>query len=567
MGGIGKTVEIKKLHQQVKDREPFYLFKATEFSLSRLVDFYPKIDIQAFLSAFQDSERKTIIIDSAEKIFDLDNDEPFKEFITLLVNHHWQIIFTTRNSYLDDLSYILTDRLNLNPFFISIESLTREELFSLADRHNFLIPDDEKVTELLTTPFYLNHYLSHYDISIQNFSYPEFKENLWNSLIRKSQPEREAKFLDVVKRKILEGNFFIDVATTEGVESLLQDEILSHEKGSYFITHDLYEEWALNKIIEQEYLRKELSLNFFQSITSALPIRRVFRQWVSEKLLLDDQAFLNNLYDCIEEETLEQYWKDEILTSLLLSKYADAFFNYFRSDLLQNDELFKKICFILRISCKTTDTSLFKNIGIKQTDLINYAQYLITQPKGEGWKILINFIYQNRCFLIERHINQILPVLLDWVLKNKEGKTTRLAGLIALELYKQSDADEEYLRDNNEKELLKILSNSASEIKVELEVLADEILQKNIKSSEVPYLSFAEYLLTNMEAWNIARVIPTKTFELAWLFWLKDDSDKKDFSPSFIEDKEKFGVTVKYPFQYFPASAFVILPKNNTDYK
>lgn len=225
IGGIGKTVEIKKLHQRVKDKEPFYLFKATEFNLNRLVDFYPVVNIEAFLSAFQYSERKTIVIDSAEKILDLKNDEPFKEFITLLVKYHWQIIFTTRNSYLDDLIYMLKDRLSLNPCLIPIQRLAIEELFSLADSNNFQIPEDEKVKELLTIPFYLNHYLSHYDPSNQNFSYAEFKDNLWNSIIRKSKPEREAKFLEVVKRKVLEGSFFIDATTIDGVESLLQDEI------------------------------------------------------------------------------------------------------------------------------------------------------------------------------------------------------------------------------------------------------------------------------------------------------------------------------------------------------
>lgn len=556
IGGVGKTVEIKKTHQQIKDIQPFYLFKATEFNLNRLVDFYPAVDVDAFLSAFQDSERKTIVIDSAEKILDLENDDPFKEFIMLSVKYDWQIIFTTRDSYLDDLIYMLKDRLHLNPCLIPIQRLTIEELFTLADSNNFQIPEDEKVKELLTVPFYLNHYLSHYDPSNQNFSYAEFKDNLWNSIIRKSKPEREAKFLEVVKRKVLEGSFFIDATTIDGVESLLQDEILSNEKGNYFITHDLYEEWALNKIIEQAYLRQDLSLNFFQSITSSLPVRRAFRQWVSEKLLLNDQEFLNNLYDCIEEIKLEQHWKDEILTSLLLSKDAGAFFNYFRHELSQNSELFRKICFILRIACKTTDTSLFKDIGIKQVDLINGAQYLFSQPKGEGWNVLIDFIYQYRNSLIERETNQILPLLQDWVLKNKEGETTRLAGLIALDLYKKSHANKQYLKDNNEKVLLRILSNSACEIKEELEILTDKILQNNVNSSKAPYFSFAEYLLTNIEAWNIAKVIPTRTLALAQLFWLKDYSNKRESFYSRIKDEEKFGVTNNSSFRYFPASAW-----------
>jgi len=80
--------------------------------------------------------RYTIVIDSAEKILDLSNDQPFKEFIQLLLNNQWQIVFTTRDSYVDDLNYMIIDRLKLTPSHINIPKLDLEELSSLAKTYD-----------------------------------------------------------------------------------------------------------------------------------------------------------------------------------------------------------------------------------------------------------------------------------------------------------------------------------------------------------------------------------------------------------------------------------------------
>jgi hypothetical protein len=44
----------------------------------------------------------------------------------------------------------------------------------------------------------------------------------------------------------------------------------------------------LEKIIEREFLKKTSNQDFFEKIGQSLSIRRSFRNWLSEKLLLKD---------------------------------------------------------------------------------------------------------------------------------------------------------------------------------------------------------------------------------------------------------------------------------------
>jgi hypothetical protein len=48
VGGVGKTVLIKKLYEQVKDEVPFVVFKATEFELRNINDLYENFSFYDF---------------------------------------------------------------------------------------------------------------------------------------------------------------------------------------------------------------------------------------------------------------------------------------------------------------------------------------------------------------------------------------------------------------------------------------------------------------------------------------------------------------------------------------
>jgi len=290
VGGVGKTAVIKNLYEQVKEIIPFYIFKATEFELRNINNLFKDFGFQDFVKIHKEENNKIIVIDSAEKLLDLENTDPFKEFLLNLIENSWKIIFTTRDNYLKDLNYEFFEIYNIAPFNINIQELDIDELNLISKRYDFPLPKDEKVLDLIKNLFYLNEYLKFYNDDENELDYISFKNKLWNKNIKKGRPAREQCFLQIAFKRANKGQFFIVPNCESRIldDELRNDGILGYETAGYFITHDIYEEWALEKIIETEFIKRMTNQNFFQEIGQSLPIRRSFRNWLSEKLLLED---------------------------------------------------------------------------------------------------------------------------------------------------------------------------------------------------------------------------------------------------------------------------------------
>jgi Cdc6-like AAA superfamily ATPase len=99
--GVGKTAVIKDLYNEVKDKTPFFVFKATEFNvphINQLFKDYGAFTLSDFVREHEEFAEKYVVIDSAEKLTDLVRPEVFQEFLSTLLSGGWKILFTTRLS-------------------------------------------------------------------------------------------------------------------------------------------------------------------------------------------------------------------------------------------------------------------------------------------------------------------------------------------------------------------------------------------------------------------------------------------------------------------------------------
>lgn len=521
VGGVGKTALIKKLYEQVKDQVPFFVFKATEFELRNINGLYTDFSFYDFAKVCKDEETKIVVIDSAERLLDLKNHDPFKEFLSVLIKEKWKIIFTTRGNYLEDLNYQFFEIYNIAPLNISINNLELKELSKISEEHSFSLPEDEKLLDLIRNPFYLNEYLK-FHIDKEELEYRGFKNKLWNKNIRKSKPEREQCFLQIAFERAETGQFFIIPSCESNIldNELVKDGILGYEIAGYFITHDIYEEWALEKIIEREFLKKTSNQDFFEKIGQSLSIRRSFRNWLSEKLLLKDGGIKNFIEEAIDSKEIKVFWKDEILVSVLLSNYSKVFFDLFKDELLSDEQkLLRKLTFILRIACKEVDNDFFRQLGIKNLNLFS-LKYTLTKPKGQGWENLIKFVFDNIKSIGIKNINFILPVIHDWNSKIMEGETTRLSSLIALQYYQWIISKDVYFsRDDTKEHLLQTIVYGSSEIKDELKEIFDKVLKNKWKNHRDLYYELSKIILTKLEGVHTSKALPEDVLKLADLFW------------------------------------------------
>lgn len=563
VGGVGKTAIIKNLYKEIKNDIPFYIFKANEFSVNRISDLFEGFSLKDFIEAHKDEKNKIIVIDSAEKLLEIQNADIFKEFLLALIKNNWKIIFTTRNNYLEDLTYEFIEIHKIFPFNLYIQNLSKLELEKLSIKYDFSLPEDLKLLDLIENPFYLSEYLKFYNEN-EALDYPNFKEKLWNKIIKKSKPARERCFLQTALKRANQSQFFVNPDFDHQVlDKLVQDGILGYETAGYFITHDIYEEWALEKIINSEFINKQDNKEFFENIGESLPIRRSFRNWVSEKLFLEDDSIKQFIEEIIYDEEIESFWKDEILVSILLSDYSEVFFELFNEKLIEDDlNLLKRLTFLLRIACKEVDNDLFKHLGIN----LNSIGYIFTKPKGKGWKSLIKFVYNNLDAIKIENIKFILPIIHDWNSKFKEGETTKQSGLIALKYYKWIIKEDKYLDKDIEEKLLQTILYSASEIKDELIIIFDEIFKNNWKNHRDPYNELIRAILTKIgDNLEVIKVLPEYVLKLADLFWFRTPinhdfrNSKHQGNLPIIDDPLDLDGNFcieSHITDYFPSSAF-----------
>ena len=558
-GGVGKTAVIKKLYKDTKNIYPIYVFKANEFDLRHINDIFTGFKFKDFIDAHKDETSPTVIIDSAEKIMDLKNRDPFKEFLSVLIENNWKIIFTTRDNYLGDLNYEFSEIYKIAPLNIKLPILRSDELISISSEFNFSLPRDEKLLNIIKTPFYLSKYLKYYKED-SKISYIGFRDELWNGEIKKTKPAREQCFLRVAFERVNNGQFFITPNCETQIldEELGKDGILRYESPhGYFITHDIYEEWALEKIIENEFIRKPSVQTFFDGIGESLPMRRSFRKWVSEKLLLEDNAIKGFIEEVIGDEGIESFWKDELLVSVLLSDYSETFFEIFEGELLSdNQKLLRKIVLLLRVACKEVDDDFFKQLGIKKIDLLS-LNYVFTKPKGQGWNSLIKFIFEHSANIGIKNVDFILPVIFDWNKKFKSGATTRFSSLIALQYYQWVIDDDIHLsREDASNHILPTIINGSPEIQNELADLFKLVIKNRWKNHRDPYYDLVKTILTKLEGVDVARVLPNYVLQLADLFWIySPKNDHPFYSSSRMGVERYFGLEDNHG-DYFPESAY-----------
>ncbi|MCL0119328.1 ATP-binding protein, partial [Klebsiella pneumoniae] len=210
--------------------------------------------------------------------------------------------------------------------------------------------------------------------------------------------------------------------------------------------------------------------------------------WISERLLLDDQSIKPFIAEIVCGEGISNFWKDELWVAVLLSDNSSIFFNYFKRYLLSSDQnLLKRLTFLLRLACKDVDYDLLKQLGVSNSDLLS-IKYVLTKPKGTGWQSVIQFIYENLDEIGIRNINFILPVIQEWNQRNKVGETTRLSSLIALKYYQWTVDEDVYLSGrDNEKNILHTILHGAAMIKPEMEEVLVKVLKNRWNEHGTPY--------------------------------------------------------------------------------
>lgn len=105
-------------------------------------------------------------------------------------------------------------------------------------------------------------------------TFADFKKVLWDKQIAKTTSRkdnihirRSECFIELAKKRANQGSFFIksDGLDPSALQKLVEDEIVGYDDRAlgYFIAHDIYEEWALEKVIEASFLKSSEPDDFY----------------------------------------------------------------------------------------------------------------------------------------------------------------------------------------------------------------------------------------------------------------------------------------------------------------
>lgn len=555
-GGCGKTAIFKEYYNSYFKKTPICVFKANELNVNHINDIFHfdhKFTFAQFLNAYKDEPLKIFVIDSAEKLAEISNNDILTTLIQKLKENAWNIIFTTRYAYLNDLTFHIKENYQL-PFDVNDVSLIgADELKSIADEFKFSLPDNQKFLERLRNLFYLREYVQQYSNIDKQGNYNGFIDLLWKKRIQNTVQkdnlhlERERCIISIAKQRCETGRFYInaDSLPQPALFQLKQDEILGYDDthNGYFITHDIYEEWTLDKIVSRSFSNYSNTKEFFDDLGNSLPIRRAFRLWLSDHLSENSneiESFIQGAFTNIE---VTQFWKDEILVSVLLSDYSGAFFNFFEKEIIANDfKILKRILFLLRIAC--TDISAIENIEI-------------IKPKGKGWEEVISLIHKHKSNFFDNNLKLVLPVLTDWCDFNKTGETTKYAGLLALSVIQKTETEANfYMHEVAEENILKVIFNAANELKTELKEIFDKVVSNTWTEHRDPYEGLCSKILEKPYiATELIKTLPLSVIQLCDLFWQKQPKKQDRFGYDRDTMESRYGLSGKHEFNYFPSSA------------
>ena len=556
-GGCGKTAIFKEFYNSYFKKMPICVFKANELNVNHINDIFHiehKFTFAQFLNAYKDEPLKIFVIDSAEKLAEISNNDILTTLIQKLKENAWNIIFTTRYAYLNDLTFHIKENYQL-PFDVNDVSLIGiEELKSIADEFKFSLPDNQKFIERLRNLFYLREYVQHYSNIDKQGNYKGFIDLLWkkriqNNAVQKDNLhlEREKCIISISKKRCDTGRFYIssDNLPQSALFQLKQDEILGYDDthSGYFITHDIYEEWTLDRIVSRSFSNASTTKEFLDDLGNSLPIRRAFRLWLSDHLSENSKEIETFIQSAFTSTDVTQFWKDEILVSVLLSDYSETFFKFFEKEIIANNfKLLKRILFLLRIAC--THISAIQDIEI-------------IKPKGKGWEEVIALIHKHKFDFFDSNLKLVLPVLTDWCEFNKKGLTTKYAGLLALSVIQKTETEENfYMHEVAEENILKVVFNAANELKSELKEIFDKVVSNKWTDHNAPYEGLCSKILEKPYiAIELIKTLPLSVIQLCDLYWQKQPKKQDRYGYDRDTMESRYGLAGKHEFKYFPSSA------------
>ncbi len=578
--GSGKSGIIREFAKHLGNRVPVFCLRTEDLNKPHLDSVFTSIGLHCSLneltSYFALMPKKYLLIESIEKLLELEYRNAFDDLLNFIrQSGNWTIIASGREYSYQQITFGFLNLKKMKWTSLTVTEFDDDEVETLLDEIPGIKPlgNNPAIRKLIHNPFMAELAVRVVDAGSQFSSTDDeavFHEAVWRNVIADESyrkdglpARRKQTFIDVAVNRAMAMAYGVPESSFDPIAllKLEEDHLIRRDsvKGLVSPAHDILEDWALAEFIEERFKIHGVDIDAFVDSVGFQPaINRAFRLWLHQKLRYDPESedVVTFVINVISGKI--PFWRDEAITSVLLGDNPICFFHRLHDRLFENDaELLKRFGFLLRISCKATDTSFVKQIA--GDDIASgTAEGLWLMPYGKGWESLISFLFENRSRITRDLIPHLSAVLDEWVSKinvNEEPpKPAREVGLLSiylLELIK-----DEYRREKTRKKLLGVIIRVVSTIVPEFQALLDRDILSNMPRSrrDTPRYVFQllPMVLVSFESVFLCKYCPETLIKLAWHTWLKADELSNRSRPGV---EECFGLNEhREGANFFPAS-------------
>ena len=565
--GSGKSAVAKAVVQwQAKDFVCFS-FRAEEFAESRIDRVFQGRptgrQLETLLAA---QERAVLHVESLERLLEHPTRDAFSDLIRIVERcHNVRLLLTCRDYSLATALTSFFGQSTLSREVVEVLPLDDQELKEIANSLPQLANplSNPSLKQLLRIPYFLDMAarMDWTGEQVMPSDVRAFRRRCWSEVVRRDAlttgglpDKRERALVDLAVRRAreLRPSVSIDGIDAEALDALYKDGIISKDAhGLAAPAHDVIEDWAIVHWIETLAAKYDWqAFSIADSVGGHPALRRGFREWLKEALEKDIDRADKFVLSAYGDSSLAQHFRDDVLTSVLLSRSARDFVSRQRDQLLADDAaLLVRLVHLTRVACKTVPRWL---------DDQNSSPSVLLEPAGEAWPAVLQAVADGLDELLPSHTGAVVGLLEDWArganwfspLPNGGAA----AGKIAFTLLEGSS---NYWNDDLRKRLLKIIARVPRAYEKGFKELVGRTLDRASRNDSLPR-DFAEILLYGIDGVYASRDFPEQVarLTLSWCCLTGDDLQSMvDAYWNFPDIEPEFGLRSNLNMAFFPASA------------
>jgi hypothetical protein len=574
--GAGKSSLIREFSDYISESVPIFCLRTEDLEHPHLDNVFSAMGLRTSLrdleAGFALMPKKYLVIESLEKLLELEKTTAFTDLLHLLNKHQgWTVIATGRDYAYQQITFNYLQPSGVSFATLTLNGFSNGQVQNLCEQLAPLqnIANNPALKPLLRSPFFVDlayRVLQTGTEFIPEDGEKEFRTAVWRDVIAKEQErangmpiKRKRVFIDIAVSRAKQMVYGVPDAEfdEDAVFKLEEDNLVRRKNGLVSPAHDVLEDWALDEHIEDAYRSHSANTqNFLGAIGHEPAINRAFRLWLHQKLRYGENVE-NFVCSVVISQDIQRYWQDETISAVLQGDNPDDFLRLLKQQLfLENGELLKRFCFILRIACQMPVQILTSKI--KENNETTLVDTLFLKPYGQGWKATIYFLFENRDSLSEGLIPHVTAVLNDWSsllnLNEDLPVPAREVGLLSLHLL--ADLKESY-RDDNRKKLLSIIVKTIPAIREEfLELLETDVFGFEGERHRPHYVEeFCEMAFQGVETAFFCKHDPDTLIKLAYYEWLIKKSRKGSrYQDEYTFDVNHYFRLHEHRYKFSPAS-------------